>query len=258
MTDNTDETPAPNMTGLKRRIAVMRFVASAVMVAERLLVSALPLLAVLSLFLICSWFGLWRSVPTWPKLAITIGFAAALIWAALRLRAFRWPEASTVDRRLESRSGLSHQALTIQTEQPVGDDPFARALWKSHQARMASRISTIESGGPSPDIARHDPFAMRAVVVLLVVIAWTFSWSNFGGRVADVLDYSGSPDPSASSLRIDAWVTPPTYTAVAPIYLSVLQTNPSDPAVRIPQFSELTIRTSGEGSDGDLHPDRRW
>jgi uncharacterized protein (TIGR02302 family) len=250
MADSSREAPDPKITGLRRRIAGMRATAFAVMASERLLIAALPALGVVAVFLIFSWFGLWRFLPDWAKIAGTLVFVLALVAGALRFRSFRWPAPAAVDRRLEDRSGLSHQAISIQTEEPVGGDPFGRALWKAHQARMAGTIGAIDSGLPSPDIARHDPFALRAVIVLLLVVAWSFSWSNYGGRVRDAFDYSG-PAAARSNLRIDAWVTPPSYTGVAPIYLSGAEIKAPEGLVKVPQFSELAIHISGEDA-GDV------
>jgi len=248
MSDNGRQAPDPSTSGLKRRIATMRAVGYVVLLSERLLVSALPALGVIALLLVISWFGLWRMMPLLLKGAVTLGLLVAFCMALLRFRAFEPPDQSSIDRRLEQKSGLSHQALSIQTEQPVGNDPFALALWHRHQARMAATISAIDSGGPSPDIARRDPYALRALVVLALVIAWTFSWSNFGGRLADMADYS-TPSLPGTGLRIDAWVTPPAYTSVAPVYLSGGQAKIAVEPIRVPQFSELTVRISGLDSD---------
>lgn len=251
MTESGRHVSDPKLSGLKRRIAGMRVVAFMVIASERLLVTALPLLAVAAIFLAFSWFGLWRFPPDWLKALFTIAFLAAFGLSLWRFRDFRWPDAAALDRRLEERSGLSHQAISIQTEELVGSDPFSKALWRAHQQRMAAKISRIESGPPSPDIARRDPLAIRALVVLTLVVAWTFSWSNYGGRVRDVLDYS-SPVTAASGLRIDAWVTPPSYTGVAPVYLSGAQVKPPEGLIKVPQFSELTIRISGEQDLNDV------
>lgn len=247
MIESGQSEPSPGFVGLTRRIAGMRAVAFSVMAAERLLVAALPVLGVAGLFLIVSWFGLWRFLPDLLKIAATLLFLLAFVVALYRFRGFQWPARSAVDRRLEERSGLQHQAISVQTEMPAGDDPYAQALWKAHQARMAERIKAIDSGPPSPDIARHDPYALRAAVVLLLVVGWSFSWSNYGGRVADAFDYSG-PKVAAANTRVDAWVTPPAYTSVAPIYLSGSQVRAPDELIRVPQFSELTVRISGDGA----------
>ncbi|MBL0374718.1 TIGR02302 family protein [Rhizobium sp. KVB221] len=251
MTESSAQAPDQERTGLRRRIAGMRAVGFVVLFAERLLVAALPALGIAALFLILGWFGVWRMMPGLLKAAVTAALLAGLIASLLRFKGFRLPDRSTIDRRLEGRSGLSHQAISVQTEQPVGSDLFSKALWKRHQTRMAQTIKAIDAGFPAPDIARRDPYALRAITVLALVIAWTFSLSNYGGRVRDAFDYSASTNLAADQ-RIDAWVTPPSYTGVAPVYLSGAQAKPAEGPVRVPQMSELTIRISGSGVTDDV------
>jgi uncharacterized protein (TIGR02302 family) len=107
---------------------------------------------------------------------------------------------------------------------------------------MAEGIKAIDTGLPAPDIARRDPFALRGLVVLSLVVAWSFSLSNSGGRLSDIWARQASAgDPDR--LRIDAWVTPPAHTGMAPVYLTARRAEPGD--IKVPQFSLLTIRISG-------------
>ncbi len=80
MTATDNHAPPPDMSRLKRRIAWMRRLAASVIVAERGVVALLPVLGVVSLFLIASWFGLWRPMPSGLKIRRACG---------LRLRFFR-------------------------------------------------------------------------------------------------------------------------------------------------------------------------
>lgn len=253
MTATDNHAPPPDMSRLKRRIAWMRRLAASVIVAERGVVALLPVLGVVSLFLIASWFGLWRPMPSGLKIAALVVFAFGFSVSLLSLGRFRWPTADEIDSRLEQKSGLDHQAIRVQDEAPATSDPFALALWKAHQERMARKIGAIDSGGPEPDIARRDPYALRALAVLGLVVAWSFSLSNLGGRVSDAFTFS-SPEDIAAASRIDAWLTPPAYTGAAPIYLTAQRgaktpTPKADELVVAPQFSVLTVRVSGPAAE---------
>ncbi|WP_281409986.1 DUF4175 family protein [Rhizobium sp. G21] len=203
MTATDDNAPPPDMSRLKRRIAWMRRLAASAIVAERGVIALLPVLGVISLFLIASWFGFWRPLPSGLKIAALVVFAFGFSVSLLSLGRFRWPTPDEIDSRLEQKSGLRHQAIRVQNEAPATSDPFALALWKAHQERMARRIGAIDSGGPAPDIARRDPYALRALAVLGLVVAWSFSLSNFGGRVSDAFTF---PHPRIS--RLPAVSTP--------------------------------------------------
>jgi uncharacterized protein (TIGR02302 family) len=273
MTATDNNAPPPGMSRLKRRIAWMRRIAASVIVAERGVVALLPVLGVISLFLIASWFGLWRPLPSGLKIAALVVFAFGFSVALLSIGRLRWPTPDEIDSRLEQKSGLGHQAIRVQDESPATSDAFALALWKAHQQRMARKIGAIDSGGPTPDIARRDPYALRALAVLGLVVAWSFSLSNLGGRISDAFTFS-SPEDVAAASRIDAWLTPPAYTGAAPIYLTAQRgaktvVPKTDEPLVAPQFSVLTVRVSGPaageqarftpaGSDKDvlLTPDK--
>lgn len=241
----------PEIARLRRRIAGKRSLALISMVLERALVAGLPALAVIALYIALSWLGVIRQLPDMAKIAAGILFAAALLAAVVPLRRFRMPTRAEADRRLEDNSRLPHQAISVQGEVPVSTDPYSIALWHSHQERMARKINVIEAGLPAADIARHDPFALRAAVILALVVAWSFSFSNHGGRVGDLLTFA-KPVIPRSDIRIDAWVTPPAYTGVAPLYLSGSMAKNAPASLKVPVNSELTVRISGRDATGNV------
>lgn len=232
---------------LARMVAVKRLFARIVLVSEQLLPRLLLPASILALFLSAAWFGIFRITPDIPRfllLAIfVIGFAASLY----PLRRLRWPTIGEADRLLEERNGLAHQPVTVQEDEPALDTPFARALWREHQTRMAERIAALDAGLPRPDIARYDRFALRAIPALLLVTAFSFSMSNSGGSLSDAFTAPASTSTNPD-VRVDAWVTPPYYTGEAPIYLTGNVANASD-NLNVPQFSELTVRVTGAGAD---------
>lgn len=228
--------------GLSRRLASARAFAWLALVAEQALPLVVAPLSALSLFLSAAWFGLFRSLPDWLRLAfaalLTFGFLASLL-PLLRLR---WPSAQDVDRRLEAVNHLPHQAISMQSDRPVADTAFARALFEKHRQRMAARIGDLQSGGPRPDISRFDSAGLRAVPALVFVIAAAYSLSGQAGRVSDAFAFRPVDDPAVTS-RMDIWVTPPAYTNRPAITLAG-----DGKPVTVPQFSELSVRVSG-GSD---------
>ena len=251
MAEDAPTRPDPRIAQLRRRIAGKRFLALTAMFLERTLIVSLPLLVVVALYLILSWMGVLRQLPDMAKIAAGVVFGLLLVLALLPFRRFRLPTRAEAERRLEERSRLPHQAISVQGEAPVSKDPYSLALWHSHQARMAGQIKAIDAGLPAPDIARHDPFAFRAAVILALVVAWSFSFSNYGGRVGDLFTFA-KPEAPKSDLRIDAWVTPPSYTGVAPLYLSGNVGKNATSALKVPVNSELTVRISGRDDSGPV------
>lgn len=232
---------------LARLVAVKRLFARLVLVCEQILPLLLLPLSILALFLSAAWFGIFRIAPDMLRLALLAAFAITFAAACIPFRRMRWPTVGEADRMLEERNGLPHQPVTVQEDEPAFDTPFARALWREHQTRMAARIAALDAGFPRPDIARYDRFALRTIPALLLVTAFSFSMSNSGGSLSDAFIAptitSNNPD-----VRVDAWVTPPYYTGEAPVYLTGNAANTGD-SVNVPQFSELTVRVTGASAN---------
>lgn len=234
---------------LARRVAIKRLLARSVLVAEQLLPMLLPLASVIALFVSASWFGLFRILPGVPRLVLLAIFILALIASFIPFRRLRWPAIPAADRLLEERNGLAHQPVMVQEDEPAFETPFSRALWREHQTRMAEKIAALDAGLPRPDIASHDPYALRTVPALLLVIAFAYSSSNGAGTLRDAFDNPVRAESANPDLRIDAWVTPPSYTGQPPTYLTGNVANAAGP-IAVPQFSELTVRvTGGEGEE---------
>ncbi|MBB4568244.1 TIGR02302 family protein [Rhizobium leucaenae] len=232
---------------LARLVAVKRLFARLVLASEQILPLLLVPLSILALFVSAAWFGIFRIAPDALRFALLAVFAIAFAISVVPFRRLRWPTVAEADRMLEERNGLAHQPVTVQEDEPAFDTPFARALWREHQARMAARIAALDAGLPRPDIARYDRFALRTIPALLLVTAFSFSMSNSGGSLTDAFTApavtSVNPD-----VRVDAWVTPPYYTGEAPVYLTGSAANTGD-SVNVPQFSELTVRVTGASTD---------
>lgn len=232
---------------LARLVATKRFLARAVLVSEQLLPMLLPMACVAALYVSASWFGLFRILPAVPRLALLGIFIVASVASLLPFRRLRWPTAVDADRLLEERNGLPHQPVAVQEDEPAFETPFARALWHEHQTRMARRIASLDAGMPRPDIASHDPYALRALPALLLAVAFGYSMSNSAGTLHDAFDHPLATT-SAPDLRIDAWVTPPAYTGQPPVYLTGTAATTSG-AIAVPQFSELTVRVTGNAGN---------
>lgn len=232
---------------LARMVAVKRLFARLVLVSEQLLPRLLLPASILAVFLSAAWFGVFRIAPDILRFLLLAVFALGFAIFLYPLRRLRWPTIREADRLLEERNGLPHQPVTAQEDEPALDSPFARALWREHQSRMAERIAALDAGLPRPDIARYDRFALRAIPALLLVTAFSFSMSNSGGSLSDVFTAPASRSINPD-IRVDAWVTPPYYTGEAPVYLTGNVANASD-NLNVPQFSELTVRVTGASAD---------
>jgi uncharacterized protein (TIGR02302 family) len=239
---------------LARRVALKRSFARTVLFFERLLPLALAPVGIVGLFFAASWFGIFRMSPDWLRWILLAAFALGLVFTLYPLARIRWPSAGEGDRLLEERNNLPHQPVGVQEDEPAFETPFSRALWKEHQIRMAERIAALDTGMPRPDIARHDRFALRSVPALLFTVALAYSFSNGGGTVGDAFEPASPAASINPDLRIDAWLTPPSYTGRAPVFLTGQQAQNNAGPVSIPQNSALTVRvTGGEGEEAVVY-----
>ncbi|TGP78281.1 DUF4175 family protein, partial [bacterium M00.F.Ca.ET.221.01.1.1] len=84
---------------------------------------------------------------------------------------------------------------------------------------------------------------------LLLAAAFGFSFSNGAGTIADAFRSQPTVGPLNPDIRLDAWVTPPSYTGRAPIFLTGRDAT-NCYAVSVPQSFRLTIRmTGGDGGE---------
>jgi uncharacterized protein (TIGR02302 family) len=213
---------------------------------ERIWPHLARLFTVAGLFLALSWAGLWLALPFVAR-AIGLGVFLALALAALfPLVWFRWPSRQQALNRLDRGTGIRHRPATALADTLVMHDPVALALWQAQRERTLASIKRIRAGLPSPRLAIHDPWALRALIVVMMVAAYIAAGDERRMRVAAAFDWNGVL--AAANVRVDAWVTPPLYTGKPPIILSAANKEAAIPAagpLAVPTGSTLIVRSSG-------------
>lgn len=236
----TPESAEPDM--IRRPLSLVRLRMLLVMAAEQLLLLAAPLLAVIAVFLILSWLGWFRGVPEWLRLSSLVVLALACIASLWPLSRFRSASNRAIDDRLEQHNLIHHQAVAAQDDRIDNDDPFARALWQEHQRRMARQIGQLSTGVPHSSLPQCDPYGGRVALALLLITAAAYSLSSGAGRLSDAFtrhDRANLPD-----IRIDAWISPPSYVNKPPIFLTRLVNGAEGPVEAI-VGSQVTVRLGG-------------
>ncbi|AMY02514.1 TIGR02302 family protein [Mesorhizobium ciceri] len=236
--------------GLAGRLALSRLATRVSMVVERGWPLLLPLVIVASLFLSISWLGLFSRLPDMARIGLVAAFAIAALAALYPLRFFRLPGAGEIDRRIEAANQLLHSPVLVQTDRPSGrESSFSQALWREHQKRMAGKLDNLGADLPRTRVPERDPWALRAVAALLLVTAFAFSFGPTGGRISDGFNAHGARDIVPP--RIDAWVTPPSYTGKPPIFLTA-DANQAIPTFTVPEGSDVSLRVTGGSGEETL------
>jgi uncharacterized protein (TIGR02302 family) len=116
-------------------------------------------------------------------------------------------------------------------------DTWAEELWKLHLAQRLAAIGRFRVAWPSPGLAARDARRVRFAVVVLLAAALVVSRSDWSRRL-----WASFNDSSASALAtVDAWIDPPPYTGLAPVYLT------KGMAISVPAGSTLNLRVHGAG-----------
>ncbi|MEZ5669868.1 MAG: TIGR02302 family protein [Alphaproteobacteria bacterium] len=224
---------------VRRRIALTH----GALIWERLWPAVLPAVLVLCAFVAVVLLDVLPALSGVAHIVVLalfgVAFLGAVVWGLARLR---WPSHATATRRLEA-SGGSHRPLTAWLDQPAlsGTDVASRALWSAHRDRARMAMARLRVPLPRPQIARRDPFAIRAIAVLGLVVACVVGLGSAEDRVARALNPSFAPEVAAMPVRVDVWISPPAYTRLAPIALTADQTEP----VSVPADSEVLAQVHG-------------
>jgi uncharacterized protein (TIGR02302 family) len=205
------------------------------------------LFTVVGLFLVLSWAGIWLALPFLARaagLGLFVLLALVAVWPLIWLR---WPSRDQGLRRLDRGSGVRHRPATQLTDTLATKDPVALALWQAQRERTLSAIKRIRVGLPSPRLLLHDPWALRALVAVMLVAAYVAAGDERAMRIAAAFDWNGVLAPA--NIRVDAWVTPPLYTGKPPIILSAATKEgsalPPTGPLPVPAGSTLIVRSSG-------------
>lgn len=252
--DNADNGGQPTTKPVRRlpkRIERRIGLARALLVWETLWPGLWPAAALTGLFVAMALFGVFTGLPMGLHWALLAGFALVLAAALWRgLRSFRWPGRDAALRHLERASGLAHQPLGAyeDTPAPGGGD---RTLWRAHQHWVGERLKKLKLGFVAPGLAARDPYGLRAIVVLLLVIGIAGTGPGRFSRIAGAfLPGVGA----AKTFAVEAWITPPAYTGRSPIYLDRPDGDKPAPAaapaigetaLKVPVGSVLSLRVHG-------------
>ena len=205
-----------------------------------------PFLVVLT-FLVVSLLELWSLLPPLAHRILLGGFGLALIVSFLPLLRISLPTRQEALRRLERNAGIKHRpASSYEDSLSAAPPKETAALWAAHRERLSRLIAKLKPSWPAPRTDRKDPYAIRAALLLGVVAAALAA----GGNATDRLRAAFAPAATSAPamLRLDAWVTPPVYTGIAPIVLAdgsekVGAGAESFRALSVPERSELIVRT---------------
>ncbi len=219
---------------------------------ERLWPRLWPILGVAGLFLLVSLLNVWAHLPQPAHVALLAGFAVAALAAVIYAARVNYPGREEAVRRLERASGIPHRPASSyeDTITANAEDPRTSAIWQAHRARLAAAMARLRVGPPHPRTDRADPVALRALLLLGVVAVASLVGDSAADRLRSAFRFNSLA--ALASARLDAWVTPPSYTTRPPVMLAdgarggTLSSTPAK-LIEVPERSVLIVRATGSG-----------
>ena len=221
---------------------------------ERLWPALWPSVAVLGLFVALSLFGLWLNLPLLLHLPLLAAFVSAFgftLWRVRQTLAIVGRDAGLA--RLEQDSGTRHQPLRALDDTLPGAfaDPATRRLWSLHRQRLVASLERLRLNPPRSDLPRRDPWALRAALVLVLVLAVVHGWGELVPRLASGFAFGGRTAVASLPPTVDLWIAPPPYTRRAPM---VSEQTRGVASLAIPSGSEARVQAHHlpEGATAEL------
>ena len=206
-----------------------------------------PSLGVLGLAIVLALFDLPTWIPAWLH-AVLLVVGVVTLAVALR-HAFghlRLPTQQSAIRRLQDINDLAHrplESLSDELAEELGNWE-SRALWRLHRARMEAQTSSLRVGIPHPRLIEIDRLALRVGLGVLLIAGLTAAGSEAPKRLQRALvpqlALFAPPKPPV----IDAWLTPPSYTGIPPVFLAGPNSE-SKSFTEAPVGTIFSIRVSG-------------
>ena len=210
------------------------------LMAERLVHAFWPLWTLVAATAAALMLGLHEMLAievVWSLMVLAL--LGLVLCAAHGLRRFRWPHRSEALARLDATLP-GHPLTALSDRQVIGrGDVASETLWQAHLERMTRSAEDARAVEPDLKLARRDPFGLRYVALLGLVVALLFGSILRVGSVADMTPGGGAA--LASGPVWEGWVEPPAYTGQPSLYINDLQDN-----IRVPEGSRVTLRFYGE------------
>jgi uncharacterized protein (TIGR02302 family) len=245
------------MTDLPGRLAlqgggrlVLRLrLARAALLWERVWPAAWPALCVLGGFAVLALLDLLPLLPGTVHTGVLAGFGIALIGAVIwgvrrRTGTAAWTDPIAARRRIELASGLAHRPLQALADRPSAPlDRDAAGLWAAHRRRMEAAARRLRVGWPAAGLARRDPWGVRSVLAILLLLGVIDAGADWRARVGRAFLPNFAGGGAALAASFDLWLTPPEYTGLAPQFLRAGDSE----TVQVPTGSVLLAQVHGGG-----------
>lgn len=208
---------------------------------EAMLAWLYPAILFPAIYLALALFGVFEALGD-PWRLLLAGFSTiGFLWFIYKNRSsLRWPKRKHVEQRAETDGDLSAGTLVSLREQPeTTQTPASAALWLAHQTKTQQALASLRIRPLQAVLAAKDIWALRVLVVLALFAGLVFAGASWQLRVSNAF-YPGLLLANGNTATIEAWINPPEYASLPPIFLT------NDQAANISALagSEFVVRVS--------------
>ena len=158
------------------------------------------------------------------------------------------PTEEGAERRLERDSNLRHRPFAVLRDQPaIPETPGEAGLWAAHTATATRALRHLRLRVPSANLPLRDPHACRVAALLLLVAGLVTAGDRANQRILSSF-IPGAMAPAGAAIVVQAWIEPPAYTGLPPIFLTREGGAPSasaDAPIDVPAGSKLSVSLTG-------------
>ena len=184
---------------------------------ERLWPKLVPAACVGGTFCAASWAGLWVALPPQGRMIGLLAFAgaAAMSLAVPFIRgtggSLKVTEKEAL-RRIDRNNGdpaRPAQTLKDSIEAPEAAQNMAEDLRGIHLSKIWNKwAGKFKAGTPQSAMAKHDPYALRFVVALAMVVTAAMAGDKRDDHIMTAFDWT-TPAPPPVDIYAKGWVLPP-------------------------------------------------
>lgn len=257
----TDRAPAPNLKASQQSVRLKKLFgwARIAILWERLWRQLWPCLAVVITFVSISLYGVLPLFPFWLHVLVLAGFGFLFAHRCYLLFKLSYAvNESDIRNRIETESGVKHRPLTtlidapVMAENTVAQNAAADYLWLAHQKRAREQIGKFKVGMPKPGLAALDLIGARFAILLFALIAVVSANGHMLERLTEAL-FPRYNIENMADIDFDIWITPPTYTGLAPLFLEKSDDKKRTGPLFVPVGSTVLAQISGMDVEPRLH-----
>ncbi len=232
------------------RYRALLFLAQATVFWERLWARIWKPVLLAATFAAIVLLDLLPGLPGAVHLAVLLAFALSFGVLSYRaLSGFKGVDRAAARRRLERDNDLAHRPLSGLADRPLSaSDGLGLKIWLAHVRALTAEARGLTLAPPSPGLAARDPYAIRAVVLLIFIVGMIAGYDQAGPRLARALTIGGG---AGDRFSVEIWLTPPAYSHRAPIFLNneaVVEGRDSSVRIDVPTGSTVSARITGHAA----------